>query len=86
MTIVAFTDGVWAAGYRTGEKIDLPNILQLMDPIGATSAQTVADAILAAALQLDQNRPHDDASVLVTKIMAAAQSDNIRRLFMRFPI
>ncbi|CAN5697332.1 SpoIIE family protein phosphatase [soil metagenome] len=86
ITIVAFTDGVWAAGYRTGEKIDLPNILQLTDPIGATSAQTVADAILAAALQLDQNRPHDDASVLVTKIMAATQSDNIRRLFMRFPI
>ncbi len=86
MTIVAFTDGVWAAGYRTGQKIDLPNILQLTDPIGATSAQTVADAILAAALQLDQHRPHDDASVLVIKIMAPTQIENIRRLFMRFPI
>ncbi len=85
-TVVAFTDGVWAAGYRTGEKIDLPHILQMTDPIGATSAQTIADAILAAALQLDQNRPHDDASVLVIKIMAATQTDNIRRLFMRFPI
>ncbi|MCX6046828.1 MAG: SpoIIE family protein phosphatase [Chloroflexi bacterium] len=86
ITIIAFTDGVWAAGYRTGEKIDLPNILQMTDPIGATNAQTIADAILAVALQLDQNRPHDDATVLVTKIMAATQADNTRRLFMRFPI
>jgi serine phosphatase RsbU (regulator of sigma subunit) len=83
ITVIAFTDGVWAAGHRTGEKIDLPAILHT---IGDGNAQLVADTILTEALRLDQNRPHDDATVLVIKIMPALQPDMVRRLFMRFPI
>ena len=85
-TVVAFTDGIWSAGDRTGLKIDLPKLLQDVDPSDAVSAQVVADAILAEALRLDQNRPHDDATVLVVKILPLTGEDGIRRLFMSFPI
>jgi len=50
------------------------------------NAQSVADTILAETLRLDQNRPHDDAAVVVLKLLAQPQPETIRRLFMRFPI
>lgn len=86
LTLVVFTDGVWGAGTRMGSTIDLPAILHQADPQGQESAQFVADAILAEALRLDQNRPQDDATVLVIKLMQQQQPDQIRRLFMRFPV
>ena len=86
MSVLAFTDGVWAAGVRTGHKLDLPQLLEAIDPYGERDAQTVADAILAETLRLDENRPHDDATILVVKLLAQQQHDAVRRLFMRFPI
>lgn len=86
LTLVVFTDGVWGAGTRMGSTIDLSAILHQADPDGLATAQAVADAILAEALRLDQNRPQDDATVLVVKLMQQQQPDLIRRLFMRFPV
>lgn len=87
MTVVIFTDGVWAAGsYSGGTRIDLPALLQRVDPVQMTNAQIIADAILAEALRLDDNRPRDDATVLIIKILPLANGDITRRLFMRFPI
>ena len=86
MSVLAFTDGVWAAGVRTGHKLDLPQLLAAIDPYGERDAQTIADAILAETLRLDENRPHDDVTILVVKLLAQQQQDAVRRLFMRFPI
>jgi len=86
ISVIAFTDGVWAAGFRTGVTLDLPALLQHIDPQGDANAALIADAILAEALRLDHNRPHDDASVLVVKVLAVQPPDPVRRLFMRFPI
>jgi serine phosphatase RsbU (regulator of sigma subunit) len=86
MSVLAFTDGVWAAGVRTGHKLDLPQLLEAIDPYGERDAQTIADAILAETLRLDENRPHDDATIVVVKLLAQQQQDAVRRLFMRFPI
>jgi serine phosphatase RsbU (regulator of sigma subunit) len=86
MSVLAFTDGVWAAGVRTGHKLDLPQLLEAIDPYGERDAQTIADAILTETLRLDENRPHDDATILVVKLLAQQQQDAVRRLFMRFPI
>lgn len=86
MSVLAFTDGVWAAGVRTGHRLDLPQLLDAVDPYGERDAQTVADAILTETLRLDENRPHDDATILVVKLLAQQQQDAVRRLFMRFPI
>jgi serine phosphatase RsbU (regulator of sigma subunit) len=89
-TLVVFTDGVWSAGNvagnATGNVIDLPRLLEETDPDGATTAQVIADAVLAEALRLDQGRPRDDATVLVVKLVEPLIVEQIRRLFMRFPI
>lgn len=85
-TLIVFTDGVWGAGSRMGTTINLPALLDHTDPLGDCDAQRVADAILAAALTLDHNRPQDDATVLVVKLLPQSNPEQIRRLFMRFPV
>ena len=85
-TVVVFTDGVLDAGAREGQKFDVAAFVaeQLRDPnIGA---QQLADALLARAVELDRGRPNDDTSVLVVRVVPRADSDNARRLSVRFPI
>ena len=86
LTLIVFTDGVWSAGAVTGSVIDLPALLQTTDPHSDGDAQLLADAILDAALRLDQGRPRDDATVLVVKLLPTADDSGIRRLAARFPI
>ncbi len=85
-TVVVFTDGVAIAGNRIGAPVDLHALLQRSDPSGQRDAQSQADAILAEVLRLEQNRPADDATVVVVKILAMERPELVRRLFMRFPI
>ncbi len=86
LTLLIFSDGIWAAGVRTGERLDLTALLQRVDPDDQQTAAHVADAVLAEALLLDQYRPHDDATVAVVKIVAPSEPSQVRRLQMRFPI
>ncbi|NJN84815.1 MAG: SpoIIE family protein phosphatase [Caldilineaceae bacterium] len=84
MTLLVFTDGVWAAGSRQGLSIDLPALLARSHADGLNTASRLADAVLAEALRLDDNRPADDATVLVVQVTPRAQLDDVRRLQMRF--
>lgn len=85
-TLVVFTDGIAVAGSRRGGALDLPTLLQEADPLSTNSADTLADAILGEALHLDDQRPQDDATVVVLKILPKSAPEMTRRLFMRFPI
>jgi serine phosphatase RsbU (regulator of sigma subunit) len=85
-TLVVITDGVWAAGARSGARIDLPGLLAARDPDGCAPAPAVADAVLDVALELDRGRPHDDATVLVVKVVESPAPDPARRMSLRFPI
>jgi len=86
LTVVAFTDGVWAAGTRTSQKLDLPALVRELDPDGSAPAKTVADGVLEAALALDQTRPHDDATVVVVKVLPLVENSGIRRMVVDFPL
>ncbi len=86
LTLVVFTDGVWNAGSLSGTVIDLPALLSQVDGDDHATGQELADAILAAALELDRGRPRDDATVLVLKLRPCTRLDGIRRLSMYFPI
>jgi serine phosphatase RsbU (regulator of sigma subunit) len=86
MTVVAFTDGVWAAGTRTSQKLELPDLVGTLDADNSASAQTIADGVLDAALALDQARPHDDATVVVVKVLPLLVDSGIRRMVVDFPL
>jgi serine phosphatase RsbU (regulator of sigma subunit) len=85
LTIVIYTDGLTHAGKRRGEPMDvgaaIRSILEDQDP----GPQMLADALLAEAVSLDDNRPADDISVLVLKVTSLT-GDNVRRMSVRLPI
>lgn len=90
ITIVAFTDGVWQAGNHTDEALNFESILrEAQQAHGAVTAADLADDILTEAMGLEQDRPKDDATVLVIKVDARdlrTEKDKIRRVFMQFPV
>jgi serine phosphatase RsbU (regulator of sigma subunit) len=85
-TVVVFTDGVWDAGAREGQKFDVAAFVAEKLRDANISAPGLADAILARAIELDRGRPHDDTSVLVVRVVPRVGGDNARRLSVRFPV
>lgn len=85
LTIVIFTDGLVHAGERTGQPMDtcasLQSMLEEQDP----TPQEIADSLLGEAVRRDHNRPADDISVVVLKVMKR-RGDDVRRLTVRLPI
>ena len=86
LTVAVFTDGILAAGSRGGSGMDMDAVIGEIDGDGNAPAQVLADGILAKALALDSQRPQDDCTVLVVKLVANHLSDDIRRLAVSFPI
>jgi serine phosphatase RsbU (regulator of sigma subunit) len=93
-TVVLFTDGLLAAGQRRGKSLDLPaGVERLYDDCGP-DAQSIADRLLAEALELDEGRASDDISVLVLAVRARQLPDRlasmsgaeVRRLSLTVPL
>lgn len=85
LTIVAFTDGLLSAGERVGQKMNVIAFMQQL-PVSTLDAQTIANSLLAAAVQLDEGRPADDISILVVGTRECPQGDLTRRMSVSFPI
>lgn len=84
LTLVAFTDGLSIAGERKKLKLDLPN--DLMSILhNNTSAQDIADYLINQVLDLDDNRPLDDTSIVVLRVLEN-HGIPIRRMTVRLPI
>jgi len=84
ITVVMYTDGIFRAGDRYGDVIDVCTTLRGYLEQMLPSAQEIADALLSLAIRLDQNRPNDDMSVVVLRVLPS-ESDSIRRMVMRLP-
>lgn len=85
LTVVLYTDGLVHAGARRGRPMNTMQALESMMEDQDPSPQEIADTLLAHAVNLDENRPADDISVLVLKV-ASRNGDNVRRMTVRLPI
>jgi hypothetical protein len=85
-TVIVFTDGVWTAGERYGQRLDVAVTAQRLMSQGYRHPQALADRLLAEALALDQGRPADDMSLLVLAVLPREQVDEVRRLAVTFPL
>ena len=85
LMIVIYTDGLTHAGERRGQPMDVEETLRFLMDDHNSSPQTLADSLLAQAINLDDKRPADDISVLVLKV-GARMGDNVRRMTVRLPI
>lgn len=83
-TVVMYTDGLMHAGEQYGESLDICTLLESHLEEQEPTAQQIADAILLQALRLDQNRPNDDMSVVVLRVLPR-NTDQIRRMVVRLP-
>jgi serine phosphatase RsbU (regulator of sigma subunit) len=92
--VVIFSDGIVSAGERYGQRLDAtafvhawlaPDPSQAADPFLA-NARSLADGLLARAVELDQGRPSDDVSVVALSVLPRIQPDDVRRLSVRFPL
>jgi len=86
--VVVYTDGLLIAGERHGDRFDVPAFVRehLAGGNAEGVARSLADALLARAVELDRDRPADDVSVVAISIVARARPDDVRRLSVRFPI
>jgi serine phosphatase RsbU (regulator of sigma subunit) len=86
--VVLFSDGIISAGARYGRRLDVPAFAHdcLAGSSLQTSARSLADGLLARAVELDQGRPGDDVSVVALSVLARIQPDDVRRLSVRFPL
>lgn len=85
LTIVMYTDGLTHAGKRRGQPMDVCNAIQAMLDEQDPTPRELADALLAHAVNLDENRPADDISVVVLKVTANG-GDQVRRMNVRLPL
>jgi serine phosphatase RsbU (regulator of sigma subunit) len=85
LTAIAYTDGLVHAGCRSGDCMDVTTCLQALLDEGDPPPQVVADALLEHALKLDQDRPVDDISIIVLRVVARI-GDMARRMIVRLPL
>lgn len=85
LSIVISTDGLNHAGERRGQPMDVCEVIRSLFDEQDPAPQELADALLAYAVRLDENRPADDISVLVLKVVPRS-GDDARRMEIRLPI
>ena len=82
--VVAFTDGLLAAGRRWGGALALERIVA-EGVADEPSALALADSILATALAADNGHPSDDICVLVLAVLPGSSEQVSRRLSLILP-
>lgn len=86
--VIVFTDGILSAGEHSSQQLDALSFVREQVPECPTGAcaRFLSDSLLARAVELERGRPRDDITVVVVSVAARQQSDDVRRLSVRFPI
>lgn len=84
LTVVAYTDGLVHAGDRKGESLDIAGCLQELLYEENPKPSFIADYLMAQALELDEDRPIDDISIVVLRV-THQEGDGVRRMTVRLP-
>lgn len=85
LTVVIYTDGLIAAGERTGQSLNVPQAVRELLPHRLTARQMARD-LLDRALVLDDHRPADDISLVVMSISQFDQRNDVRWLNVSMPL
>lgn len=84
--VLAFTDGVYSAGRRSGNSLVIEDLTEMMLQSTPDRVSHLANSLLDRALQLDHGRPADDMAVLVVGLGANQGDDLIRRMHVSLTI
>jgi serine phosphatase RsbU (regulator of sigma subunit) len=81
-----FTDGLWTAGERHGQRIAIAATVEALMRQGLDHPQVIADRVLAEAIDRDEGRPRDDMTLVVLGIRPSEHQDQVRRLSVSLPL
>jgi len=84
LIVAAFTDGVFSAGRRYEDEMELDELVSLLTAADSADVQALADQILDRAMQCDRGRPGDDMSVVAVGV-TPSRGDHIRRMSVTMP-
>lgn len=85
--IVVFTDGLRHAGTLSGNgRYEPAEALLRMIGEEVRDARVIADTLLEEAIEMDNGRPRDDISVLVTAVLPKIEDNKIRRMQVSLPL
>lgn len=84
--VIVYTDGLERVGSWSSPVFDVPKVARELISDDKTTAQQLADDLLAQALALEDGRPRDDISVLVLRITDRSIRNDVRHLLLRVPI
>lgn len=86
LTIVLFTDGIPHSGRRA--RLEPLDLVTFADEhfVKASSAQTIADILLAHVIERDQGRPGDDMAIVAMRITGHDDDRFVRRMQAQFPM
>jgi len=82
---VIYSDGLVHCGSRYGESLNIQYYLSHLLKNEISTSEYIADSLLQRALELDHNRPADDISVVVVRVLPKSD-DEIRRMSVRLPL
>lgn len=85
LIVLAFTDGVWEAGKRSGQGWSGEDFLDFLRGYEPGDAALIAEHLLMQMEDLDQGRPGDDMSVVVMTV-GEIQEKEWRTLDLSFPV
>jgi serine phosphatase RsbU (regulator of sigma subunit) len=85
LVAIVFSDGIVHAGKRYGKKLVIEDYLPTVLGSCSKDPEKIADQLVLHALQLDQQRPSDDISVVVLSVLPFS-GDEIRRMNVRLPL
>ncbi len=85
-TALVFTDGLWTAGERHGQRFSIAARTSQLMQAGHDQPQFLADSLLQEAMELDRGRPADDITLVVLGIRPDDQRDQVRRMTVSFPV
>lgn len=85
MIFVSYSDGIQAAGRKRGREVDFSYLEKIIQENDACDAEFIANSIMEYALELDENRPGDDMTVVVMGICDRENIHKIQRMSVTFP-
>jgi serine phosphatase RsbU (regulator of sigma subunit) len=85
-TVLVFTDGLWTAGERYGQRFSVAARTSQLIQVGNDDPQFLADTLLQEALDFDRGRPTDDMTLVVLGIRSDESGDQVRRMTVSFPV
>lgn len=84
--VLAFSDGILAAGRKSGHPVTVGELCELASSLSDKPASVISRLVLDWAVERDNGHPSDDISVVAARITEREGDKNVREMAVRYPL